>query len=38
MVSRGCLGALSAPWELEVDPVERRVEFDGDGFLVPVFG
>ena len=38
MVSRGCLGALSAPWELEVDPMERRVEFDGDGFLVPVFG
>ena len=38
LVSRGCLGALSSPWELEVDPVERRVEFDADGFLVPVFG
>ena len=38
LVSRGCLGALSATWELEVDPDERRLEFDGDGFLVPVFG
>ena len=38
LVSRGCLGALSAPWQLEVGPEERRLEFDGDGFLVPVFG
>jgi hypothetical protein len=38
MVSGGCLGALSAARELEVDPKERLLRFDGDGFLVPVFG
>jgi hypothetical protein len=38
LVSRGCLGALSSPWELEVDPEERGIEFDADGYLVPVFG
>lgn len=37
LVSRGCLEALHAPWELEVDADERHLEFDGDGSLVPAF-
>jgi hypothetical protein len=37
LVSRGCLGALRAAWELEVDRDERRLEFEADGYLRPVF-
>jgi hypothetical protein len=37
LVSRGCLDSLRAPWQLEVDRDERRLEFDGDGYLEPAF-
>jgi hypothetical protein len=36
LVSRGCLERLNARWELEVDPGERRLQFDADGYLVPL--
>jgi hypothetical protein len=38
IVSRGCLGALSAPWELDIEARERRVEFDAEGFLLTALG
>jgi hypothetical protein len=37
LVSRGCLEALHAPWELDVDPEGRSLGFDAGGFLLSAF-